>query len=395
MERLLAAPPQLTCITDSVLVPCQALLEFTVSRVISRKELRQLIVVASERPRSDFQSWAKVVPGADRSSCCKLGFVDCFSDPCGWLEPLQSIEMSHSSESGVSIGELERRATSERAIQGSHDIETARIDSSASAEGVLSAVKKLIARASEHDDSKGSGNKKKKVLVLFDSVASFALRGGVPAIANLLYELSSFPQCCVMFVLHSDLLSVDDNKALSYPAQCVITTTKPPAPSLPLPELERGGGGSGGGEVKEEARGKAGAKGERVAVCGVELLKKRENGTVSSRADILYRILPSQVLVAEPDLTPSHLLPNASSPSSATPFNIGVSFKVASSEKDKEARAALLLPFQRHLNLSAPPVEDRGFKTSGDMEDALQVLEDEEEEEEDDDDEDPDDDLDI
>ena len=80
--------------------------------------------------------------------------------------------------------------------------------------------------------------------------------------------------------------------------------------------------------------------------------------------------------------------------------SLGLSFNVDVSDAERAMRAAVLLPFQRHLHSVDGPPQDRG-KTTGDVEDDLEgVLQDEEDEAASDDDddeeeEDPDDDLDI
>ena len=82
--------------------------------------------------------------------------------------------------------------------------------------------------------------------------------------------------------------------------------------------------------------------------------------------------------------------------------SLGLSFNVDVSDAERAMRAAVLLPFQRHLHSVDGPPQDRG-KTTGDVEDDLEgVLQDEEDEaasddddEEEEEEEDPDDDLDI
>eukprot|EP00288_Rhodomonas_lens_P018671 CAMPEP_0177714964 /NCGR_PEP_ID=MMETSP0484_2-20121128/13732_1 /TAXON_ID=354590 /ORGANISM="Rhodomonas lens, Strain RHODO" /LENGTH=378 /DNA_ID=CAMNT_0019226913 /DNA_START=86 /DNA_END=1222 /DNA_ORIENTATION=+ len=378
MERLLSNPPSTTCIVDSVLIPSQPVLEFTLCRCLSRKELFQVVLIATERPPADFLEWTKPQISESGDGKCRLGIVDCFSDPRGWLESFDGPSEPAASTAGVPI-------------------ERTRLDPTSGFAQLLAAVRGMVSSA----ESSGAGGKQGRTLVVLDSVAALSLRAGVHVAASVLYELSQLPKCSVLFALHADILSEDETQMLSNTAQCVVHVTKPqqsaagsiPKPSAAKPEKSADAkGGEERGRKEED---------DKQLVCGVEMVKKRDNGTVSSRADLVYRLRASSALIAVPD---EHVSLDAPS-NPSTPSTLGLSFNLGLSDKEKQSRAALLLPFQKHLALAARSgLEERG-KTSGDLEDALQILDDEdddededeeeEEDDDDDDDDDPDDDLDI
>eukprot|EP00293_Proteomonas_sulcata_P017622 CAMPEP_0184293484 /NCGR_PEP_ID=MMETSP1049-20130417/4903_1 /TAXON_ID=77928 /ORGANISM="Proteomonas sulcata, Strain CCMP704" /LENGTH=125 /DNA_ID=CAMNT_0026601469 /DNA_START=111 /DNA_END=488 /DNA_ORIENTATION=- len=125
-------------------------------------------------------------------------------------------------------------------------------------------------------------------------------------------------------------------------------------------------------------------------------MKKRENGTVSFRAESLWLSRDGTGLLK---LCPEEVGQGAGiegSDENAENPSLGLSFNLQISDAERAQRQAVQLPFQKHLQGAAGTVQDRGT-TAGDLEDALQILddEDEDEEEEEEEDDDPDDDLDI
>ncbi|KAJ1485526.1 hypothetical protein T484DRAFT_1945406 [Baffinella frigidus] len=324
----------------------QPLLRYAIAATLCRPRAPlRVVVIATERPAAEYLALHRELGAGS------LVVLDCHSDPHGWASTSAPNEESAPAGAGG--------ATHNKGEDGGRVVRC-RLDPGGGFRGVVAGAKTLAGG--------------EKALIVLDSVYPLVSAGGISATSQALRALSSMAP--VMCVVHMDLLAAAGGHAaqdLAHQADAIVTVL----------QSARGAGGEAPGGVCE--------------VCQTKVVRRRDVGTVSIREGVLewsadaprdkalpaggYRFRetePRDAQMAPPDPDDEEH---------------GVSFNLQLSESERKQRAAVSLPFQRHL----APRQDRGT-TSGDLEDAIQIHEDDDDEEEEEDDEEEDDadaDLDI
>ena len=385
MERLVSNPPARTCIQDSVLCPADGAVRYLLQQVAHpRCALAQVVVVAAERSTDDYQEW--IAPCAANAPRGRVSLIDCFSDPCGW-KAAWACRQHPAAGAGRGPGASSRPDWAASARGNDVRVTPATCDPSNGFEDLWQTVRAVLtASKSETACGKGDGidgGEQRRTLVLIDSLSSLVLRSSIQDVMLLLQRLGALADTCVAFVVHTDLHSPDVSQALASASRCLVSVTAVDD-LVARVGLALGVGGTEG----------------RTPLCCVHLLRRRDNGTVTTKSQVL-----EQVVVAAGE--GAEVIARSVESAGGVPGgrgkdmghdSLGLSFNVDVSDAERAMRAAVLLPFQRHLHSVDGPSQDRG-KTTGDVEDDLEgVLQDEEDEaasDDDDEEEDPDDDLDI
>ena len=387
MERLVSNPPARTCIQDSVLCPADGAVRYLLQQVAQpRCALAQVVVVAAERSTDDYQEW--IAPRAANAPRGRVSLIDCFSDPSGW-KAAWACRQHPAAGAGRGPGASSRPDGAASAQGNDVCVTPATCDPSNGFEDLLQTVHAVLS-APKSGTACGQGDgidggEQRRTLVLIDSLSSLLLRSSIQDVMLLLQRLGALADTCVAFVVHTDLHPPDVSQALASASRCLVSVTAVDD-LVTRVGLALGVGGTEG----------------RTPLCYVHLLRRRDNGTVTTKSQVL-----EQVVVAAGEGT--EVIARSVESSGGGPGgrgkdkghdSLGLSFNVDVSDAERAMRAAVLLPFQRHLHSVDGPPQDRG-KTTGDVEDDLEgVLQDEEDEAASDDDddeeeEDPDDDLDI
>jgi hypothetical protein len=184
---------------------------------LPRCGLAQLIIVAVDRPLSDYYAWI----GHQRIGSLPRGrvsIVDCFSDPCGWKAAWTSRQMAkESNQRTAADGGFERLVAGDSGTGGcpaggNVRVLTAVHGGSNGLQAIVSAVSCLRAQrdasiTADRDKAcpgkEGGGSERGKSLVLVDSLSSLLLESGIQDVMAMLHSLGALPDTSVASLLHT------------------------------------------------------------------------------------------------------------------------------------------------------------------------------------------------
>jgi len=308
----------------------------------SNDKVLHLVMVAIEGPVARM---AQYVEEAGIGKNVSLSFVDCFSDPRGWRSlPAQS-KLS--------------------CCGGEWPLRSATLESTRCFESVRAAIDDVM---SNFEKGREGASGSVKTVVCIDSASDMILRGSVQDFLHMVNKIRQVVKISLLAVVYTDLHPPDLVKALTSDSDGVLTVS----------------------DVEKHTEGNPlqapdGRDGE--AVYRVFINRIRENASVSQRAALIGRRLVDQsffMVETEYNFDKSSSLHEDESSQRTLISSLGLSFNLQLSDVERAQRASVQLPFQQHLNHG--PSQDRG-KTAGDVEDALEILEDQEDEDEDEEDE--------
>ncbi|KAL2612434.1 hypothetical protein R1flu_024126 [Riccia fluitans] len=255
-----------------------------------RAQAKGVVTVAFELPQEFFTD-ESMFQQTDSSSREWFQMIDCYSDPLGWEE---------SAKDGADTVAFSQHPTGSLIVRDIRDLER-----------LTTFILQCGTASTGHQTSE-------RFAVLFDSISVLLRFHSLPAVINFLNQLRSHERVStVLFLAHADLHDPRVVSALEYFSTTVISVVSLPEVSSESEDFTSLGGGS------------------------LRIRQKRRNGRVREQIDWFYLGL-SGIIFA-----PKERIVQPKSGKSNVPK---VQFNLDLSEKEREDRANVILPFEHQGN---------------------------------------------
>ena len=175
MQRILDNLPPTTCILDSSKIPGLAVIKFSIDHLLKTVSNYVLLIA------TDCHILKYAIPSVQNHRT-RISFIDCFSDPCGWLDTLNRGVLEKEIDcTGLNVSRSQTNASTN-----------------------FSEIFDIIRTQVNQNNSCCSSVKTQSVIV-FDSITFLILLGGVQPTIRFLKRVQGLQGAKLILVVHADL----------------------------------------------------------------------------------------------------------------------------------------------------------------------------------------------